>query len=137
MYPLSPNTIYEFDMKKSKWFRKPTCNEDKMCTVNYEIVQFNTQTCTSQLICEKPKNILCGSFGFEMDVNNKTTEICDGNVLFTERLISTGSAKFKFWFLKDSLFDLKCFFWCTNSGELPKQPEKSELTDLILSLVKC
>ena len=92
------------------------------------------------IICPELTGNTCGDHGLSIKVRedsaNSTyddeTEICFAGEVHSGVLTSDEVLEWTFWYTEEALFAMKCFFWITEDGHLPRQPAESRMEDDVL-----
>lgn len=137
--PLSPNVIYFMEYSHDKG---EECDDfEGMCQANYVFSWLRDESsCQSVFTCGQIKGNACGDFGLSYKVgeDGNGTEVCYAKQAVREEITRPDNAEVSLWYSKDSSFAIKCFLWCSESGNVPTAPNTEDQVDkdVVPNLVK-
>ena len=112
--PISSTTTYTFNINDTQ---VDQCDSDK-CLLSTELGWFAPEPCELRLACNDLKGNICGDYGYNLRISNKTMPICRPNQLFSQQMVTQDIMKVEFWYTQDvGGFSAQCFLWClSNEG---------------------
>ena len=130
--PLSPSSVYHFVVDSNTLAAQQTLNE-----VNVGVSWLWRRTCKSRLICNSLLGNPCGDYGLEVSSSSaQASKVCHRGEIVEGKLSYNQLLKLRLWYAQGAEFQLSCYLWCTDDGELPSEVDDVEIeTDLIVAIV--
>lgn len=131
---ISQINVYELNAVQGSF---GTCEEKERCEAVIELDWLTKDPGQWNFICTKLNGNICGDYGVQLNQNDGTPiDVCYVGEIHKGQLESPSSLNISVWFAPASLYEIRCYFWATKDGHLPKTISKSnDNEDIIQALV--
>ncbi|TRY78589.1 hypothetical protein TCAL_04995 [Tigriopus californicus] len=132
---ISQVNVYELNVVQNSF---GTCKEEDRCKATIQLDWLAKEPEQWNFICTKLKGNICGDYGVQINENDGTPiDICYEGEIHKGRMKSPSSLNISVWFAPEALYEVRCYFWATKDGHLPKTISKGNNNeDIIQALVQ-
>ena len=114
---VSPLYVYTLEVSRAS---SGKCAQS-VCNSKYNLDWLGMETCQGKFVCTKLSDNICGDYGLKISVNGlQTNNVCHPNQVVAYQMTTGDEIELNLWQTPQAFFGLKCYMWCTSSGQLPK-----------------
>lgn len=132
-FPISPHVVYHWynNQSNATTSLSPALQGDALIFKNSR-----KEKCSSHLLCSSLNGNICGDFGLHLDKANQSKCVCYEQKCYLGSVEPGHHFNISLWNYSDAEFEAECFFWCTETGQLPPAPpNKSKDKNILNQLV--
>lgn len=99
------------------------CDSSK-CWKTQQFHWLQEDNCTASFVCSTMEYNVCGDFGVVIGQEGyEDRDYCFPREHFSRVLQQNDRLDINIWFIQGVNFRLKCYLWCTESGDFPREPK--------------
>lgn len=117
--PLSSVTTYMLNINDASSIGN--CDEDK-CLLSRDLGWYAPTPCQLKMVCNDLRGNICGDYGYNLKLQNKTMSICRANQLYSHQIYARDMITVEFWYTQDvGDFKTQCYLWCLSNEDIKPQ----------------
>lgn len=99
------------------------CNATK-CWKREQFHWLQEDSCTATFVCSHMETNVCGDFGVVLGHPiHEDKNYCFPKEHYSQLLQTNDRLDIGIWYIREAVFSLRCYFWCTETGAYPAEPK--------------